>query len=388
MTKSSLRSALKALSFAVAAALLAGCGIDAGKEYAKGARAFADREYETALRHFGLVLKERPGDVDALVMLARCEFAHGRRLSAALSHLKDAAASNAFDSDIIELFAQIAFYSRDYASAEKHYSRLAADSSRPASVRAIGWAGLGVIDFMKIGQKADASSVYRDTARVKFLKAIELDARNASARYHLARLYRDSFNYLDVSKEQFEMFVYLEKDDVERLRKVREEIIPSLKDDIAKRAASLPGVSRKDPVACAEFLKKADQHYAKKDYKKSNALYSEALRRDPTSYAAAMGAVKTLHRPGASRRDLEAALEAYRKACSIRPTSIKTLTETGDLAVSMGKTALATELYSRALALTPSSRDVLGKYVACLARAGNRGAAAAYSGYLDFLGGK
>ena len=387
MTNFSLRFAHKALLFAVAAALVSGCGVNAENEYAKGMKAFSDRDYEIASRCFSNVIKERSRDIDALVMLARSEFGRGN-LSSALEALKAAAVTNAADSDIVELFAQIAFYSNDYASAEKCYFQLAGDASRPADVRAVGWAGLGFIDFMKIGRASDAASVYRDTARVKFLKAIKLDARNSSARYYLARLYRDSFNYLDMAKEQFEMFAYLEKDDAERIRKVREEILPSLRDDIAKRAASLPGVSRKDPVACAEFLKKADRHYAQAEYKKSKAMYSEALRRDPTSYAAAMGIVKSLHRPGVSKSDLEEAFEAYKKACLISPSSIKTLVGAGDFAVYLGKTASAGELYSRALALTPYSKEVLRKFVNSLSKSGNRGRAAVYSGYLEFLGGK
>ena len=183
------------------------------------------------------------------------------------------------------------------------------------------------------------------------------------------------------------MFAYLEKDDAEKIRKVRDEIIPSLKAEIANRAASLPGVSRKDPVACAEFLKKADLQYAK-DYKKAKVMYSEAFRRDPTSVAAAMGIIKTLHRPGASKSDLEEALEVYKKACSISPSSIKLLVGTGDLAVSLGKSALAVELYSRALALTPSSKDIVRKLVNSLSKSGNRSLAAVYSGYLEFLSGK
>lgn len=386
MTNSSLRFALKALPFAIAAALISGCGVNPEKEYAKGTKAFSDRDFKIASQSFRAVVKECPENVDALVMLARSEFAHGM-VSSALEALNAAAASNGADSDIIELFAQIAFFTNDYASSEKHYLRLACDASRPKEVRAIGWAGLGVLDFKKIGQKADAASICRDSARVKFLKAIDLDPRNTSARYHLARLYRDSFNYLDMAKEQFEMFAYLEKDDAEKIRKVRDEIIPSLKAEIANRAASLPGVSRKDPVACAEFLKKADLQYAK-DYKKAKVMYSEAFRRDPTSVAAAMGIIKTLHRQGASKSDLEEALEVYKKACSISPSSIKLLVATGDLAVSLGKSALAVELYSRALALTPSSKDIVRKLVNSLSKSGNRSLAAVYSGYLEFLSGK
>lgn len=383
MTNFLPRFALKPFILASACVALSGCGVDCDKEYAKGRKAFDERSYELAADSFRKVVQERPRDVDALFMLARAEFNLGH-MNEAYRALKAAAVTNGSDPDILELSGQVAFYLNDYAAAEKYYSALALDSSRAPALRAVGWSGLGVIDFMRIGNNPEAS-VYRDSARVKFLKALELDYRSSSSRYNLARLYRDSFNYLDVAKEQFEYFVHLEKDDLNRVRQVREKILPSLKEDIAKRKASLPGISRRDPVASTELLRKADAFFAKKDYPKAREMYSKALSKDSFSYPAAVGLARSIDIPGAKKTEKADALEAYKRACSIRPISAECFISAGNLAYDIGKVALAAELYSRALALNPSNKNVLGRLVSCMEKSGNKAIAGIYSDYLKFL---
>ena len=383
MTNFLPRFALKSFLFAATSAAFVGCGVDCDKEYAKGCKAYEERNFKLAVSCLNNVVKERPHDVDALVMLARAEFSLANFVKA-FEALKAASVTNSSDSDIIELLGKVAFYSRDYAAAEKYFSKLALDTSRPASIRAIGFSSLGVIDFMKIGSKLETSS-YRDSARVKFLKAIELDYRNSPARYNLARLYRDSFNYLDIAKEQFEYFAHLEKDDVARVREVRESDIPSLKEDIAKRKSSLPGVSRRDPVACAEFLKKADVFFAKKEYDNAKKMYAKALDKDSSSYPAAIGLARSINIPGASKAALSDALEAYKRAYTIRPLSTESFVSAGDIAAHIGRAAFAVELYSRALALNPSNKSVLAKHISCLERTGSKSIAKIYSDYLSFL---
>ena len=60
MTNFSLRFALKALPFAIAAALISGCGGNPEKEYAKGTKAFSDRDFKIASQSFRAVVMYCP----------------------------------------------------------------------------------------------------------------------------------------------------------------------------------------------------------------------------------------------------------------------------------------------------------------------------------------
>lgn len=380
MTNFSRQFALKSLAAAALLAVLSGCGSDPGKEYRKGMSAFENADYKTAVEKFSEVLSQTPDNVDALVMLARSELAFGNpdKADAALAK---AAETNGGDADIIELAAQIAFFRKDYKTAVRHFARLASDDGFGAETKAIGWTGLGVVDFVMIGLHPDVAR-YRHESRVKFLQAITLDRRNASARYHLGRLYRDTFQYLDAARDEFDMFVHLEPVADERVKKIKNEVLPSLKDEIARNSASS---SRVDSPACAAFLKKGDDAYRRKNWKAAITSYAKAFKKDPGSFPAAVGLARSYALSNRSKFERAEAMKMYLAACKIRPSAIRTFIEAADYALNSGNSATAVELYSRALAANPVSKSAVEGLILALTKSGDTQAASVYRGYLRTL---
>ena len=370
--------------FAVVLSLfLYGCGCQSDPElgYAKGQSAFDNADYKTAAENFAAVVEQDPGNIDALVMLARSECALGN-YDAAASAVEKAAETNGGDVDIIELSAQIAFYRKDYKQATKAYHRLAGNLELSPAVRSVGWAGLGAIDFFMIDKQQPSSTLIHE-ARVKFLQAIFLDNKNATAHYHLALLNRDSFHYLDKARDEFSAYLYLEDVVDERVNRVKNEILPSLKDEIKKSAESAN--DDVDLRGCAAMLKKGKTYYDRKQYKEAVDAYSRALKCNPNSYQAALDLARSYVSVNRSRYDKEHALKAYQKACKIRPSAIKLHLDAGNLAMRIEKWAVAVELYSRALSASPTSVEAVKGLVAALEKQGDSQAASVYRGYLRTL---
>lgn len=370
--------------FAVALSLiLCGCGCQSDPEmsYAKGQSAFDNADYKTAAENFASVIEQEPGNIDALVMLARSECALGN-YDAAASAIEKAAETNGGDVDIIELTAQIAFYRKDYNQATKAYHRLALNFELAPEVRSIGWAGLGAIDFFMIDKQQPSSTLIHE-ARVKFLQALVLDNKNAAAHYHLALLNRDSFHYFDKARDEFSAYLYLEDVADERVDRVKNEILPSLKDEIRKYAESAS--DDVDLRGCAAMLKKGKTYYDRKQYKEAVDAYSRALKCNPNSYQAALDLARSYVAVNRSRYDKDQALKAYQTACKIRPSAIKIHLEAGELAMRIGKWAVAVELYSRALAASPTSIEAVKGLASALDKQGDSQAASVYRGYLRTL---
>ncbi len=383
MTNSSPRYARDIVFAAALALLLAGCAAKPEKELELGRNAFSTANYKAASGHFAKAIEGGLANVDALVMFARSEFALGR-IDSAQSALQKAAVSNGGDVDIIELSAQLAFYKKDFAAAREGYSRLAYDSSLDAAVRSTGFAGLGVIEFMLIGLNS-TEHWHRHASRVHFLRALAFDRRNASARYHLGRLYRDSFNYLEHARDQFEYYVHLESAADARVRKVQREVLPALKEEIARNLAAVSSSSRSNPAECAAHLKTADIAYSSKKYESAAANYSKALKSDPFNYQARLGLARSQANYGNVKKMREAALDSYLLACKIRPTATTVLLESAELANRLGKYATACELYSRALASNPSNDRAAQGLINMFLRTGDEKTAGVYSDYRKSL---
>ena len=375
--------ALDAIAAVLLAAICAGCGVNPDKEFAAGAEAFAAGDYAKAASRYRKGLEERPGDIDALVMLARAELASGE-IASAKETLSKAAATNGEDPDILELAAQASFYDRDCKQAYAIYSRLANNASLPAEVRASGWAGMGVVDYFLV-DKSPENPELRDRARTELIRATQLDRRNASARYHLAKLYRDSFGYLEAAREQFDYFVHLESGNDPRVAKVVRETIPAIREEIAKKAASRPGAAKRNSVACTEVLAKADAFYRRKDWKSARAAYADALAKDAFSYPAAIGLARSWENSGKTKNELKEALYAYRKACDLSPSAVQAFISAGDVAMKLGNYATAVQLYSKAMAANPANTTVVDGLIRALVKAGSRKSAAVYQHYRDTL---
>ena len=374
MTSFSRSSALSAAALALA---VAGCGPKDGvKEYEAGRAAYGARSCEKAERLFAKSLQYAPENVDALVMLASVQRDLGK-LSEAAEPVAKAEALSPGSVDVALLDAEIAFHLADYARSAKLFRDVAEDAEATPEARSLGWTGLGIVEM---------TSEHRDLARIAFLRAIRLDRRNPSARYHLGLLYRgDSFGYLDAALEQFDVFVRLGEKADPRAQHAQRVIIPGIKEDIARRAASRRGADKRDSAASAAALARASAAMKKGNYKTARSEYEAAYKADVLSYPAALGLAKAWEKTDTTNTGRQRTLDWYKEACSLKPGAISTFLAAGELAAKMGQHATAAELYSRAVAANPSDISAIDGLIRALRRTGSGDIANAYQRYREFV---
>ena len=374
MTSFSRSSALSAAALALA---VAGCGPKDGvKEYEAGRAAYGARSCEKAERLFAKSLQYAPENVDALVMLASVQRDLGK-MSEAAETIAKAEALSPGSADVVLLDAEIAFHLADYARSAKLFRDVAEDAEATPEARSLGWTGLGIVEM---------TSEHRDLARIAFLRAIRLDRRNPSARYHLGLLYRgDSFGYLDAALEQFEIFVRLGEKADPRAQHAQRTIIPGIKEDIARRAASRRGVEKRDAAASAAALARAAAAMKKGNYKTARSEYEAAYKADVLSYPAALGLARAWEKTDATNAGRQRTLDWYKEACSLKPGAISTFLAAGELAAKMGQHATAAELYSRAVAANPSDISAIDGLIRALRRTGSGKVADAYQSYRELV---
>lgn len=367
-------SALELLSAAVLAVVV-GCGpADGSREYAAGEEAYALRDLKKAEKMFEKCIERAPGNVSALVYLSKTKLELGDLKSAADAIAKASAAAG--DVDVRMLEAQISWHLKDYKRSAALFAALAADGTLDPSVRSEAYAGLGVVEM---------SRNERDLARIAFLRAIRVDRRNAAAWYHLALLYRDQFGYTEAALDHFEFYVRLEAAADVRVQKVQRSIIPELKEMISRAMASRPGVAKRNSAASAALISKAESAWKAKTYKTARLRYGEALASDPLSYPAAMGLAKAWLASDKTANGKKNAFSNYKLACELRPSSVSTFLQAGQMAVSLGYHASAVEIYSRALAANPASLDAIDGLIRALRNVGNPKTAQAYQIYRDTI---
>lgn len=377
MTNSSLRFALKCSSAALVALTLVGCGARDGKKELAGAEvAYGVRDLGKADRLLAKSLSYVGDNVDALIWAARVKLELGD-LSSAADFLGRAEGLAGGDVDIELLGAQIAYHSKDYAAASKRFAAVADSRELSANLQAEALAGLGVVEMTR--------NEY-DAARIAFLKAIRLDRRNATARYHLGLLYRDGFGYTEAALELFEIFVRLETNADVRVVRTQRSIIPELKETLARQAMDRPGASQRDSSAAAAALARATAARKKKDYRTAKREYAQAFAADALSYPAALGLAEMWAATDASISGQKKTLEIYRSACALNASAVKTLVTTGDLAYKLSNYATAVETYSRAVAANPADLTAIDGLIRSLGKVGGRRKiAAAYQAYRDFV---
>ena len=369
-------SALKCASAACAAIIL-GCGPrDGSREFAEGKEAYELRDLKKAERLFERSVALAPQDADRLLYLARTELELGE-LAKAQDAVGRAASVSEGDVDVALLESQIAWHAKDYKTAANGFADIANDTALEPSLRAQGWAGLGVVEM---------TCDNHHLSRIAFLRAIRLDRRNASAWYHLGLLYRDGFGYLESALEQFEIFVRLEEEASPRVQKVQRTVIPALKDLIARAAAERPGASKRNSAACATEIAKAESALKKGNAKAAREAYQQALAADPLSYPAALGLAKAWEKVDSTKAGQAKAFEDYKIACALRPSAVSTFLAAGSLATKLGYTLQAVEIYSRAVAANPTSLDALDGLIRALRKSGGKAKVAeAYQGYRNSL---
>lgn len=381
MTNFSRSFAPKALVPVLAALCVAGCGpTDGLKELAEGQAAYQAGDYKKCEKLFLKSVSYNPANADTLVSLAQLKLRNGE-LKEAQEWIVKAEAIAAGDTDVRLLGAQIAWHAKDYAKAGKLFEGLALDTTLEPAIQAEGWVGLGIVQ---------ATEDEHELARISYLRAIRIDRRSASARYHLGHLYRYApFGYSEAALEQFEAFVHLDSvgdTSSPRVQKTQRIIIPGLKETIARAATERPGVAQRNSAMSATSLTKAEAAAKKKNWKAAMTAYQDALTADPLSYPAALGLARMQLKVDTTIPAQRKALESYCLACALRPSAVATFIEAGRLAEKLQLPAQSRELYSRAMAANPASLDAIDGLIRSLKKANAEGKIIqAYQAYRDIL---
>ena len=365
-------AASAALVFAIA-----GCEpSDGSSELDRGRAAYEVHDLKKAEKLFAECIERAPENADALLYLARIKLEAGE-VGAARDWVNKAAAASDGDVDVKLVAAQVAWHEKDYEKAAAGFKSIAEDTNLTPELRAQGWAGLGVVEM---------ANERHHFARIAFLSAIRLNRRDAAAWYHLGLVYRDAFGYYETALEQFEIFVRLEAEASPRVQKVLRNVIPSLKEQIAREAASRPGVSKRDSAACAAAIAKAEAAFKKGNFRNARESYQAALSADPLSYPAALGLAKAWAKTDSTKNGQVKSFENYKLACTLRPGAISTFLTAGDLAARLGYHAQAAEIFSRAVAASPTSLTAIDGLIRALQRSGGRKAEArAYQLYRESI---
>lgn len=374
----SLSSALRLAAAASAAAIITGCEPDDGSaELDAGRAAYEAQEIKKAVKLFEKSLKLAPDRIDALVCLARAQLDLGELEEARKAVAAAEALAGPGDTDVKTLAAQIAWHLKDYAKAAKLFGEVAAAKDASASLQSQAMTGLGIVHL---------TCDERDLARIYFLRAIRLDRRNAAAWYHLGLLYRDAFGYLDAALEQFNVYVRLDVAASPRVQKVLRTIIPGLSDSIRRAEADRPGASRRNSAACAAALSKAEEAEKKGNWKTAAAKYKEAHELDALSVNAALGLARAIEKTDTSNAGRTRAFECYRTVCQLSPGKTPVFLKAGKLAYDLGRYGEAAEIYSRAVAATPSNIDAIDGLIRSLQKTGgSQKIAAAYQKYRESI---
>ena len=357
--------------------VVAGCGpSDGSEELDLGRKAYELHDLKKAEKLFTECVALAPGNADALLYLARIKLEAGD-LPAARSWVDKAAQAAAGAVDVRLVSAQVAWHEKDYGKASELFSLVAEDTKLSPELRAQGWTGLGLVEM---------ANERRHMARIAFLRAIRLNRRDAAAWYHIGLVYRDKFGYLEAALEQFEIFVRLEAAASPRVQKTLRSVIPALKEQIAREAASRPGVSKRDSAACAASLAKAEAEWKKGSFRNAREAYAAALSADPLSYPAAFGLAKAWAKTDATKAGQVKSFENYKLACSLRPGATSTFLNAGELAARLGYHAQAAEIFSRAVASSPTSIAALDGLIRALQNSGGHKAEArAYQLYRESI---
>lgn len=384
MTNISLSSAPRAAlaAFALAAsAVVCGCSPkDGSKEIAAGEASYGVRNFEKAERMFGKALDRAPDSANALLWMARTKLALGELPQAGDFAARAAAVSDGADVALVS--AQIAFHRKDYADAVRGFRSVADDAKLPAEVRAQAWSGIGTVEYARENSHL---------ARIAFLRARRLNFKDAAARYHLGLLYRDAFGYYEAALEQFKAFVLLEPEATPRVQRVQRSFIPELQKKIQSVAASRPGAANRDSAASAKALVRAAAAARAGKNDAARREYEAALKSDPLSAPAAIGLAgcwaKTppSRKKGGEANPLNRALDSYQLACSLAPSKVSTFLTAGALALKLNHPARAAEIYSRAIAASPTSLEALDGLIRALRRQGKPKVAQEYQLYRESL---
>ncbi len=267
---------------------------------------------------------------------------------------------------------QVAYLKKDYKRALADFSAVAAEKSLPDALRSEAFVARGVVEM---AQEA------RELARISFLRAMRLNRRSAAAWYHLGLLSRDWFKFNAAALEQFEMAARFSDPREARAKKLSRDVIPALRAALQKKAASIPGVEKRDPGAAAKLLAEGEALQKKKHIRMAIKKYGAAFEADPLCEAAAEKYAYLLSLNDKTKAGVDKALAAYSAAADQRPQRQSYYLSAARLAYANGRWATAAEIMSRAVAHDPENRQTLDVLIAALQKSGLTKQAEAWKGY-------
>jgi tetratricopeptide (TPR) repeat protein len=158
-------------------------------------------------------------------------------------------------------------------------------------------------------------------------------------------------------------------------------IIPSLRDALARAATDKPGVAKREPELAAKLIAEGTAAQKKKDMKTAVQRFEKARAADPLSWEAAWNYAKALpaaeadKKPG-DKTKLPAAtvvartLDAYNVALDAKPASRETCMAAARFALQNRRPQAACDFMSHALAHFPDDKSVLDLYIEALGKLG------------------
>ena len=119
---------------------------------------------------------------------------------------------------------------------------------------------------------------------------------------------------------------------------------------------------------------------------KTAAKYKEAHELDALSVNAALGLARAIEKTDTSNAGRTRAFECYRTVCQLSPGKTPVFLKAGKLAYDLGRYGEAAEIYSRAVAATPSNIDAIDGLIRSLQKTGgSQKIAAAYQKYRESI---
>lgn len=265
---------------------------------------------------------------------------------------------------------QAAFLRKDAKAALVQFAAVTGEKTLPAAIRSAAWGARGVVEM---------SQKDHDAARLSFLRSLRLDPRNAASHYHLGRLLHEVFRFDEAAAEQFGLAAACPGVPDERVKKIREQILPSLKKSVQERLAAATGTGARDAKRAAKLVAEGDA-LQKKNPGAAVQKYEAAFAADRTCEAAANKLVELLPKVNKTT-GVDKALDAYRVLIALRPSRLANYRSAALLAYENKRWAVAAKLLDRGVAHYPDDIPTLDLLISSLRKAGKTKEQEGWSAY-------
>ncbi len=345
------------------------------KDTERGLAALSIGDYQKASEFFKLASQNSATNFNARINLA-VALMHLGDMNGANTAITNAVSLNPESAEARLLEGQIAYQLRDYGQAGKTFTAIAKAHALSKEIRSAALSSLAIVHLAQNEFIA---------ARISLFRAIRMNPRNAAAWYHLGIMSRDTYKLPDAALEQFEMASRLSDPKDERTIKIIRDIIPALRNAIARNAAQKPGAANRKPEEAAKLLAEGEAAKKKKHFKTALKRFEAAYKADPMSFEAAVAYAKALEGQDKTSPGADKVIAAYRAAIDQKPFSQATYIDAGKYAYGRKRYLTTVEIMNRALAHVYNNKQVLDLLIASLIKTGRTKDAAAWKEYRNGL---